>query len=60
MFYPQKRIFPVSCGLFEGKIDIGILCSKCNCVRINGSTIGSFEGRFHASSRVLAHKDTAT
>ena len=56
----KEALIVISCGLFEGQIDIGILCSKCNCVRINGSTIGSFEGRFHACSRVLAHKDTAT
>ena len=57
----KEALIVISCGLFEGQIDIGILCSKCNCVRINGSTIGSFEGRFSCQqSCASTYKDTAT
>ena len=42
----------------QDQVDVGILCSKCKALKINGCVVGSFEGRYHANSHVLANIGT--
>ena len=44
--------------LRQDQVDVGILCSKCKALKINGCVVGSFEGRYHANSHVLANIGT--